>query len=162
MGMIKWVCFGFMCVFATTCASAPPELASGAGEVTLAKGDPANNYQLIGPVSASDGNGCGYFGHRGTYEGAATALRNRAAQMGGTYVQIISISEPRKQGECFVNAYKITANVFRKVRDEPTPMRISTENDDGMVKKLRDLKKLEEDGIITKEEFEAQKRKILN
>lgn len=39
--------------------------------------------------------GCGLYGARGDLEGAYTILRNKAAQLGADYVQVLRITEPR-------------------------------------------------------------------
>jgi len=146
------------------CATTVPllQLAPGAEEVLVAKSDPGDNYRIVGPVSGIDGEGCGGFGYKGTYERAITSLRNRTHQMGGDYAQIISLSEPHLAGDCFKNSYTVRATAYRKTRSKPSPILIEDTGEEKLTKKLRELKKLHDDGILTSEEYDAQKERLLN
>ena len=144
------------------CATAPPmQLTQGAGNVLVAKSDPGDNYEIIGPVSGFDGEGCGGFGYTGSYERATTSLRNRTYVMGGNYAQIISLTEPHLIGRCFYNEYVIRATAYKKVRNQPSPTPIVDAGEEKLTKKLRELKKLLDDGILSKEEYEKQKNNLL-
>lgn len=107
-----------LALFFTGCAvTLPPiQLVPGANKVIVAKADPGESYELIGPVSGLDGNGCGGFGFRGTYERAFTNLLNNAHGMGGNYAQIISLTEPHSENGCYDNEYAIRAMAYKKVR----------------------------------------------
>jgi hypothetical protein len=144
------------------CVKAPPmQVNLGANNVLVAKSDPGDNYEIIGPVSGFDGKGCGGFGYKGSYERAMTSLRNSTHAMGGDYAQIISLTEPHLQGDCFDNEYVIRATAYKKVRNQPSPTPIIDSSEEKMTKKLRELNKLYNDGILTKEEYEQQKSKLL-
>ena len=144
------------------CATAPPmQLTPGASSVLVAKSDPGDNYEIVGPVSGFDGEGCGGFGYMGSYERATTSLRNRTFDMGGNYAQLISLAEPHLRGDCFNNQYVIRATAYKKVRSQPSPTPIVDSSEEKLTKKLRELKKLLDDGILTKEEYEHQKSKLL-
>lgn len=144
------------------CATAPTvQLNSGAGHIKVAKSDPGDNYELIGPVSGVDGKGCGGFGYRGTYERATTNLINNTHEMGGDYAQIISLTEPYLMADCFVNKYVIRANAYKKVRNQPSPLPIVNAGGENLPQQLRELKALLDDGIISRQEFEKQKSKLL-
>ena len=144
------------------CVTAPPmQLTPGAGNVLVAKSDPGDNYEIIGPVSGFDGKECGGFGYMGSYERATTSLRNRTYNMGGNYAQIISLTEPHLRGDCFDNEYVIRATAFKKVRNQPSPTSFVEVGEEKLTKILRELKKLLDDGILSKEEFEKQKTKLL-
>lgn len=132
-----------------------------ASYVQVAKSDPGDNYEMIGPVSGLDGEGCGGFGYRGSYERATTNLRNNTYNMGGNYAQIISLTEPHLRGSCFDNTFAIRATVYKKVRNQPSATPIVDISEEKMTKKLRELKKLLEDGVLSKEEHEEQKFKLL-
>ena len=137
------------------------QITLGASNVLVAKSDPGDNYEIIGPVSGFDGEDCGAFGYMGTYERAMTSLRNRTHAMGGDYAQIISLTEPYLRGDCFDNEYVIRATAYKKVRSQPSPIPIVDTGEEKLTKKLRELKKLHDDGILTKEEYEQQKSKLL-
>lgn len=154
------------------CTSAPPlQLVSGADKVIVAKADPGDYYEIIGPVSGVDGKGCGAFGYRGTFERAIDILRNNTAVRGGDYAQIITLTEPHLRGDCYDNQYAISANAYKKVRTQtpstqtlvtpPAPTQGINSGEEGMTKKLRELKKLKDDGILTQEEFDKQKSRVL-
>ena len=144
------------------CATAPPLLLTpGASSVLVAKSDPGDNYEIIGPVSGFDGEGCGGFGYLGSYERATTNLRNKTFSMGGNYAQIIILTEPHLRGDCFDNEYVIRATAYKKVRSQPSATPIIDIGDEKLTKKLHELKKLLDDGVLTKEEYESQKSKLL-
>jgi hypothetical protein len=147
----------------TGCVTVPPvQLRPEASNVLVAKSDPGDNYQVIGPVSGFDGEGCGGFGYLGSYERATTNLRNRTYEMGGNYAQIISMTEPYLRGNCFDNEYVIRATAYKKVRNQPSPTQIIDAGEENLTKKLRELKKLQDDGILSKEEYEKQKSRLLD
>lgn len=155
------VTFGFILMI-SGCATAPPMLlTSGASKVIVAKSDPSDNYEIIGPVSGFDGKGCGAFGYMGSYERAITNLRNRTVNMGGNYAQLISITEPHLRGECFDNEFIIRATAYKKVRNQRSPIPIVNAGDERLTKKLRELKALLDDGILTNDEYAKQKTKLL-
>lgn len=144
------------------CVTVPPmQLAPGAGNILVAKSDPGDNYEIIGPVSGFDGSGCGGYGYMGSYERATISLINRTYSMGGNYAQIILLIEPHSEYNCFDNEYIIRATAFKKVRNQPSPTPIVDVGEESLTKKLRELKKLQDDGVLTKEEYESQKRKLL-
>ncbi len=129
--------------------------------VKVGKSDPADNYSEIGPITASDGKGCGLYGYRGTYNRAVVNLKNRAYQSGGDYVQIFTMKEPHSRGGCFDNTYTISGSLFKKTSESPSPIPIIEKSDRSNADKLRELKSLLDEEIITKDEFYAQKKRIL-
>jgi hypothetical protein len=143
------------------CGAPQMQLKSGASNVLVAKSDPGDNYEILGPVSGFDGKGCGAFGYMGSYERATTNLRNKTYDMGGNYAQIISLTEPHLRGDCFDNQYVIRANAYKKVRNQPSPTPFVDVGEEKLTKQLRELKKLLDDGILSKEEYEKQKTKLL-
>jgi hypothetical protein len=156
------LCLGGLC----GCVTAPHvSLMSGAEVVRVAKADPSDNYQEVGPVSGYDGSGCGIYGYCGSYERAMINIMNRAHQMGADYVQIFTITEPHLDSDCYNNIYKISGTAYKKVRDLPSPTPIvnqTTGNNDLVEDKLKTLNKLLADGLITQKEFDDQKQKLLN
>lgn len=96
-----------------SCARTPLVLSPNANDVQVGKGDPPRNAKELGPVTGSNGSGCGLYGRRGTYEGAYIQLKNTAAALGANYVQIYRISEPHLSGNCFVNVFSISGMAYR-------------------------------------------------
>jgi hypothetical protein len=144
------------------CVSAPKiVLYSEAEKVGVGKSDPGDNYKAIGPVSGSDGEGCGAFGYMGTYERATTNLRNKTYRMDGDYAQLIVLTEPHLRGECFDNEYSIRATAYKKVADSPRPTTIIDASEEDFTKKLRELMQLHKEGILTDKEYQHQKNKLL-
>ena len=107
--------FAIVCIFLAGCASAPLMLVQpGAQKIQVAKSDPGDNYEIIGPVSVIDGKGCGKFGYEGSYERAITALRNKILGMGGDYAQLVLLTEPLLRGKCFDNRFILRATAYKK------------------------------------------------
>jgi hypothetical protein len=136
-------------------------LDSGAEKVVVAKSDPGDNYKVIGPVSGTDGVGCGGFGYRGTYERAITNFRNKTYEMGGHYAQIINLTEPILRGGCFFNEFSIRGTAYKKIAINPNPLAIIDVGEESLTKKLREITQLHKEGILTDEEYQQQKKKLL-
>jgi Short C-terminal domain len=145
------------------CALTRPvlQLVPGAEKVSVAKDFPGESYKVIGPVSGSDGTQCGLQGYRGSYDRAITSLKNRTYELGGDYAQIMTLSEPHWIGDCFDNEYVIEATAYKKLRDQPTATPGKEAGEEKLTKQLRELKKLYDDGVLSKEEYEQQKTKLL-
>lgn len=144
------------------CAGPAVVLSQGGSAVKVGKSDPADNYKEIGPITATDGEGCGGFGYRGTYDRAVTLLKNRAYQMGGDYVQIFTMQEPHSTYGCFVNTYTISGTLFKRTSDTPSPVLMMEKTEKSTATKLRELKALLDEGVISKEEFDGQKQRLLD
>ena len=80
-------------------ASVPP-LSPAAQSVRIG-GDPPSGARLVGPISATHGNGCGIANQRGTEEGATAALREAAARRGATFVKVTKTIKPYPGHDCF-------------------------------------------------------------
>ena len=150
----------------TSCASPPVQMTPGAEKVLVSRTDPADNFELIGPVTAQDGSGCGMYGRRGSYDDAVVAIRVKAAQMGANYVAIITITQPHRANQyCFANAYSISGMAYRKVADAPSPIQIrevgKSPVEGDLVDKLRKLDDLRRSGALTDEEFQRAKERLL-
>ena len=64
--------------------------------------EPGPSYVLIGPLTISDGKGCGFTGPRANFERALWQLRERAAEMGAAYVRVVSVIAPHMTAaNCF-------------------------------------------------------------
>lgn len=143
--------------------TAPTVMLSDAGRVVkVGKSDPTDNYTEIGPITATDGRGCGAYGYRGSYDRAVVELKNKASLQGGDYVQIFTLTEPHFRPGCFDNVYKINGTLFEKTSENPSSVPIVEAKQMTLSEELRDLKALLDDGIISEKEFQDQKTKILN
>jgi hypothetical protein len=97
----------------TGCGSAPPvTLAPDAQGVQADKLAAPAGARSLGPAEGSHGGGCGLFATRGTYDGALADLRNRAAELGGNYVQIDAVTEPHDDSGCTTGGYVIRGIVY--------------------------------------------------
>lgn len=134
-------------------------LAPGAGDVTVEKSKPDSSYAVIGPVSVSNGKGCRDFGWLGSYDGAVTTLQNKVKELNGDYAQITAVTEPHLDGGCFDNKYTLLALAYKKMSKEEALKKSDEEN---FTKKLRELKALLDDGILSQKEYEQQKAKLLD
>lgn len=74
---------------------------------------PGGLNEQLGAITAKHGGGCGLYGARGSYEGAFTLLRNKAAELGADYVQILRVTEPRMEGICLSQAFVIDGMAYR-------------------------------------------------
>jgi hypothetical protein len=89
------------------------DLVPRAADVRTGKSDPPEGFVEIGPIEAVHGNGCGGFGKLGTYEDASNILRNKAVQMGATYVRINTITEPHSEPGCYEDTFVIRGTAYR-------------------------------------------------
>ncbi|MCW8894183.1 SHOCT domain-containing protein [Sulfurimonas sp.] len=134
-------------------------LTAGAGDVKVDKSKPDNSYEIIGPVSVSNGKGCRDFGWLGSYDGAVTTLQNKVKELNGDYAQITAVTEPHLDGGCFDNRYTILALAYKKMSKEEVLKKSDEEN---FTKKMRELKALLDEGILSQKEYEGQKAKLLD
>jgi len=104
------------------CTAAHVAVEPSAGTVTGGtQSPPSGAYAQLGAITATHGGGCGLYGSRGTYEGAFTILRNKAAAIGADYVQIIKVTEPRMEGVCMRQAYTLDGIAYRRVAAASMP-----------------------------------------
>ncbi len=160
--MLKKITLLMFVLYLVGCAAPAVKLQDSGRAVKVGKSDPTDNYSELGPITAIDGSGCGGFGYRGTYDRAVVVLKNKAAALGGDYVQIFTLTEPHFRPGCFDNVYKINGTLFKKTSESPSPVPIVETKKRSLAEKLRELKALLEEGIITEKEFQEQKSKILN
>jgi S1-C subfamily serine protease len=100
--------------------TAPDTPSHDESTVRIGKAEPSGNAQELGPVTGTDGAGCGLFGYRGTPERAYMKLKDNAAALGANYVQIYSIAEPYMSGGCFVNVFTISGMAYKISATEET------------------------------------------
>jgi hypothetical protein len=134
--------------------AAPP--APGAETVRVATSHPGASFVELGPVSGIDGVGCGDSGRRGNFDSAVGSLMKNAFAMGGTHVQVTGLYEPRQMGDCFVNVYRISGTAYREAKTAAA----SARND--VVQQLRELQRLRDEKVITEQEFERLKVRMIS
>lgn len=147
------------------CAASPGALETGATKIRVAKADPPENYEELGPVSGSNGSGCGGYGAQGSYEGAVTDLKNQAFKIGADFVQIMTVTEPHVRPFCFDNVYRISGNAYRKVGDAPKSTTASPPTSAATrsaTQKLQELQDLRDKKLITADEYEKMRKQILS
>lgn len=162
MAKVNFLLLFFSLFILGACAAPQVRLNSGAEVVRVAKSDPTDNYEEIGPVSGFDGDGCGGFGYLGTYERAIIDIKNRAYALGADYIQIFTITEPYSLPNCFVNEYKLSGTAYKKVRDLPSPTPIINKSpNDAALEKLRTLKQMKDEGLITEQEYQEKREYLM-
>jgi DUF971 family protein len=150
------------------------DLKDGADKVVVSDKKPDGAYELVIPVSVSHGKGCRDFGYLGTRDEAIKALKNKTVELRGDYAQITQETEPHLDGGCYVNKYELMALIYRKASPStqsaqaqtqtqatPAPAKVELSDEEPFTKKMRELKALKDDGIITQEEFDTQRSKLL-
>jgi len=158
---IKFLAALALVPFIVGCSTSPlsVDLKPEAKQITVTNEKPKGNYELIAPVTVSHGRGCRDFGYLGSKEDAIKELKNKTSELRGDYAQITKVTQPHLDGGCFDNRYQITALVYRK--SNHTQNTASLGNEERFTKKMRELKSLYDDGILTKAEYESQKAKLL-
>lgn len=109
----------FVAIAAAGCAAAEVAVVPDASRVRVGSQLPVGVYEQLGAVTAQHGGGCGLYGTRGNYEGAFTLLRNKAANLGADYVQILRVTEPHLEGICMNQAFVIDGIAY-KITQRPS------------------------------------------
>jgi len=159
--------------FLSGCSISPltVDLDPGAENVIVKDVKPSNDYDMITSISASNGRGCRDFGYLGTQEEALKDLKNKTNDLRGDYAQIVKVTKPHLDGGCYVNEYEIMAIIYRK--GDPKPVQVAPpvqqtqvvapqSDEEVFTKKMRELKALLDDGVLSQKEYDAQKAKLLD
>lgn len=153
---MRRILLGGVIVLVAGCAGKKPaEPAPGAETVRVETSHPGPAFFELGPVSGTDGQGCGEEGLRGKRERAVSSLMKNAFAMGGTHVQVKALYEPRQMGDCFVNIYRVSGTAYREAKAAPQA------SGSDPVQQLRDLQRLRQEGAITEQEFERLKARLI-
>jgi hypothetical protein len=140
-------------VMVSGCAGKKPvEPAPGAETVRVETSHPGPAFFELGPVSGTDGQGCGDEGSRGKRDRAVASLMKNAFAMGGTHVKVMALYEPRQMGDCFVNIYRVSGTAYRQAKPAPGG---------DVVQQMRDLQRLRQEGAISEPEFERLKARLI-
>jgi hypothetical protein len=81
--------------------------------VKVGKEPPPEGARALGPIDVAHGSGCGLLGDRGSYEGAVALARDRAAAVGGDYVELLTVSGPHFTPTCYDNRYVVHGIAFK-------------------------------------------------
>ncbi len=104
------------------CATASvPDLGKKESQIRVGKTHPGPNYEEIGPIEGTNGHGCGGLGAKGTFDGAVSALKIKAARVGASFVQIDTMIEPHHEPMCLDNQFVIRGTAFRIPQVLPAP-----------------------------------------
>jgi len=98
----------------SACTASSVKMHPGSENVQIGTAAPEAGYSMLGPISAKHGGGCGLYGAEGDFAGAMNILRNKAAEMGADYVQIIRQQGEHMSGLCLDRAYDIDGLAFKK------------------------------------------------
>src|SRR3990172_7349882 len=82
--------------------------------IQVGNNPPGDGFAQLGPITAKHGGGCGLYGSQGDFEGAMNILRNKAAERGADYVQIIRQQGEHMTGICLDRAYVIDGFAYKK------------------------------------------------
>lgn len=115
MGAIDGRCYAMILVVLAlaACTAGRIDGVPEASRVRVGSQAPSGDIDQLGAITAQHGGGCGLYGARGTYEGAFAVLRNKAAQIGADYVQILRVKEPRLEGACMNQAFVIDGMAYK-------------------------------------------------
>lgn len=161
MNFRNFVTTSSVIVLLAGCASTPPKLSQMGASVRVAKNDPPEAYVEVGSITGTSGSGCGLYGTRGTYDGAVVDLKNKAGGLRADYVQIFTLTEPHVRHACFDNTYTISGTAYRKGDENATKNQQSNSAPGSLEEKLAKLKKLNDDGLISDDEYKDQKTRVL-
>ena len=96
------------------CTASQVAMRPDSANVQVGSNPPGSDYIQVGPITAKHGGGCGYFGSKGDFEGAMTILRNKAAERGANYVQILMRQDEHLDGVCLDRGYAIDGYAYKK------------------------------------------------
>ena len=97
------------------CAAGQVTVRPDAMHVQVGTSPPGQGFVQIGPITAKHGGGCGLYGSQGNYEGAMDILRNKAAERGVDYVQIVDQEGEHMAGMCLDRAYVIDGFAYKEI-----------------------------------------------
>jgi hypothetical protein len=100
---------GLLWVWAAGCNPEPAlrPVSPQAESVRVESFDPPVGARLAGPIQASDGEGCGVSGTRGSLANATTALKEAAARRGVGFVKLTRVTKPYSGHDCVHLAYEL-------------------------------------------------------
>ena len=97
----------------TGCTASQVKINPESLNVQIGTTPPMGEAIQIAPLTARHGGGCGLYGAEGNFEGALTILRNKAANIGANYVQIIRQQGEHMTGMCLDRGYTVDGMAYR-------------------------------------------------
>lgn len=114
--MFRSVPFLVCALLLVGCAASKVAMRPESLNVQVGTSPPGEGYSQLSPITAKHGGGCGLYGAQGSFEGAMNILRNKAAEHGADYVQIIRQQGEHMAGLCLDRAYVIDGFAYKKVQ----------------------------------------------
>ncbi len=94
---------GLLLAWAAGCNAEPPlrPVSPQAQRVRVESFEPPVGARLAGPIRASDGEGCGIGGTRGSLANATAALKEEALRRGLGFVKLTHVTKPYSGRDCY-------------------------------------------------------------
>ena len=96
------------------CSAGNVDIRPESVNIQVGNDPPGDGFVQLAPITAKHGGGCGLYGAQGDFEGAMNILRNKAAERGAVYVQIIRQQGEHMAGLCLDRAYVIDGLAYKK------------------------------------------------
>jgi len=118
---VKIIGFGLLALHVAACHDEPPArpVSAWAAGVRVEHGEPPTGARLLGEVEASDGEGCGIGGDRGSLRNATSRLQEVAARKGATFVKLTQVTKPYSGRDCVHLEYKLRGLAYASAGDPP-------------------------------------------
>jgi hypothetical protein len=100
---VKVIGFALLVVGLVACHDEPPlrPVSAWAQRVRVENGDPPAGARLLGEIKATDGQGCGIGGDRGSLGNATGALKEAAARRGANFIKLTQVTKPYAGHDCY-------------------------------------------------------------
>jgi hypothetical protein len=100
--------------FAAACNSPVPAQSAAARGVVLSDERAPSGYVRLKELSVKSGSGCGVLGKAGSREAAEAQLRDAAAKLGASYVQLTRVQAPRPNHQCLEHEHHLSGVAYGK------------------------------------------------
>jgi len=107
--------------FGVACNSPVPAQSAAARNVVVSDEPAPSSYVRLKELSVKSGSGCGVLGKAGSREGAEAQLREDAAKLGASYVQLTRAQAPRPNHQCLEHEHQLSGVAYAK-RGAATPV----------------------------------------
>lgn len=85
-----------------------------ANQIRVMNSEPQGTCEYLGAIAAEDGGGCGFFGRRGTYQGAVSELKYLAWKEGANVAVVDNVRTPgRLVNGCMELGYILEARALK-------------------------------------------------